>query len=71
MIIIAKNKVKQKLTQHIYQKISWNNAITGSFALHGTNGVKIIVICFSLSFSIVLDAIIAGTLQPRTYNKRY
>ena len=38
--------------------------MTGSFAPQGINVVVIIVIFLSLSFSIVLDAIIPGTPQP-------
>ncbi len=40
----------------------------GSFAPHGINVVVIIVILRSLSFSIVLDAIIPGTPQPEPIN---
>jgi len=41
-----------------------NNAIIGSFALHGTNGESITVITLSSEFSIVLVEEIAGTEQP-------
>ena len=41
-----------------------NKAIIGSFAPQGINVVSIIVILLSLSFSIVLVAIIPGTPQP-------
>ena len=40
------------------------SAITGSFAPQGIKVVVVMVILLSLSFSIVLDAIIPGTPQP-------
>ena len=45
-----------------------NKAITGNFAPQGINVAVIIVKRLSLSCSIVLDAIIAGTPQPEPIN---
>ena len=44
------------------------SANTGNLAPHGINGVNIIVIRLSFSFSIVRLAITAGTLQPDPIN---
>ena len=46
------------------KKYPANNAIIGSLALHGINGVRIDVIFLSSSFSIILEVIIPGTLHP-------
>ena len=43
-------------------------AITGSFAPQGMKLVVMMVILLSLSFSIVLEAIIPGTLHPVPIN---
>ena len=46
------------------KKYPANNAIIGSFALHGINGVNIVVIFLSSSFSTILVPIIPGTEHP-------
>ena len=64
-IIIAK-KYNETDTKPAYfsKKLPESNAIIGNFALHGINGVKIVVIFLSSSFSIILVPIIPGTEHP-------
>ena len=68
IIAIPKKYIDGAIQDFVGKKAPAIRAKTGNLAPQGMNGVKIIVIRRSFSFSIVRLAIIAGTLHPDPIN---
>ena len=65
IIAIAKQYRENDINpEFLPKKYPENKEIIGSLALHGINGVRIVVISLSSLFSIILAPIIPGTEQP-------